>query len=350
MKKTAAVYYSKIVAQLDHIAPLSYILGISLLMQDEQFYKIAKEFYPQVKADLKPILYFYELTKNFDILISCSNWFVKDKIAFEILNKKKVKLILCPHGNSDKGYIEKGNMLCYLIPDAVFLYGNHMIDLLKNLKIFKKLKQYVVIGNYRLSFYKKFKKFYDKIVDDKIFKKLNPKNKTILYAPTWKDHENSTSFFCIFNQLIKNMPEHYNLIIKPHPNLEKKHPVEFYQIYEENLPSNVIFLENFPLIYPLLNRCDIYLGDFSSVGYDFLYFQKPMFFIDHLKRDFKTNPSLYLHKCGLQIEKKYWNNIFSFIDGNLNRNFKNVQKKVYEHAYGKELEILEIKKNILKNL
>ena len=263
---------------------------------------------------------------------------------------KKVHTVWCPHGNSDKGHIVKNKMQAYALQDMVFIYGNHMIELLKKINVFQNLQHYIIIGNFRLSFYKKYKKFYDNLAAKEIFSKLDPKNKTILYAPTWKDLENSTSFFEIFEKLFNNIPSHYNLIVKPHPNLEIKNPVEFYKIYQEKLPKNILFLNEFPLIYPLLNKCDIYLGDFSSIGYDFLYFQRPMFFIDLIQRDPKNHPSLFLYRCGQSIDKKYWDNIFSFVNSHMNTKYSLKQKEIYTFAYGKEKRLSQIKQTILKQL
>lgn len=346
-KKNAAINFGPSFHLLDHIAPLAYILDIPLFVDDEDCFQKLQNFYPEVKSYFKEELSFGFLAKNFDALFSCNYWFSEDKFAFTSLHNKNMEFIFCPHGNSDKGHVNKANMLVYTMQDKVLLYGSHMIDLLKTLNIYKHLKKSKVIGNFRLNFYQKFKRFYDDLLNEQVFSKLNPKNKTILYAPTWKDYENSTSFFEIFENLIKTTSSEYNLIIKLHPNLERRHATEFYQIYENNLPSNILLIEELPLIYPLLNKCDIYLGDFSSIGYDFLYFQKPMFFLDPFGRDAKKDPSLSLYKCGIQIDKKYWNNIFSFIEKNLNSNFQNVQKKMYEYAFGKERSISQIKNIIL---
>lgn len=350
MEKIACVYYDSVNAYLDHLIPLSYLLNTSVFFEDEKLFQLAQKFYPQANLFQKHPLSYKFLADNFNVLISCDIWFEEDKFSFENFHKNKMKLILCPHGNSDKGHIMSAKMQAYASQDMVLLYGNHMIQLLKSLKIFDKLKQFAVVGNFRLSFYMKFKKFYDKITNEIIFSKLNKKNKTILYAPTWKDQENSSSFFQIFEKLIKKIPAHYNLIIKPHPNLERKNPVEFYQMYKENFPKNILFLQDFPIIYPLLNKCDIYLGDFSSIGYDFLFFQKPMFFLDHLERDKINSPSLFLHRCGQTIPKDYWDNIFDFIDKNLNDDYKKIQNEIYHFTYGKEKKLSEIKKIIIKAL
>jgi CDP-glycerol glycerophosphotransferase (TagB/SpsB family) len=234
--------------------------------------------------------------------------------------------------------------------DMVFLYGDHMKNLLKTLNVFSNLKNHTTVGNYRLSYYKNFKNFYDTLIDTEIFSKLDPNKKTILYAPTWKDSENSSSFFFVLNKLIEKAPSNYNLIIKPHPNLEDKNPVEFYKIFPTQLLPNIFWLQDFPLIYPLLNKCDIYLGDFSSIGYDFLYYQKPMFFIDPFDRDPQKDPSLFLHSCGNQIKTTDLDNIFTVIEKNQNSNFQEKQKKLYDLTFDKYLEIPKIKENILKNI
>lgn len=348
--KTACVNFSDTFHLLDHIAPLAYILDIPFFLNDENNYKILKKYYPFVKSYLKDNLSYDFLANNFDSLISCNYWFIEDKLALENIKNKNIKLIFCPHGNSDKGHINPANIKAFAIQDALLLYGDHMINLLKTLNVFENLKEYRIIGNYRLGFYKKFKEFYDQIADEKIFSKLNSKNKTILYAPTWRDNENSTSFFKILNKLIKTIPPHFNLIIKPHPNIEKTQPVDFYQNFPKSLPSNVFWLDDFPMIYPLLNKCDIYLGDFSSIGYDFLYFQKPMFFLDPFERDHKTNPSLFLYQCGLQIKKNDWDNIFSYIENNQMKDFKNKQNEIYEFAFGKDLKLDSIKQKVLQLL
>jgi len=346
MKKVAATNYGNALHLLDHIAPIAYILDIPLFVDDERNYELLKKYYPQTKSHLKEPLTLAFLSKNFDALVSCNYWYPEDKLAFINFNNKDMKLVFCPHGNSDKGYINKVNMQSFAMQDSVMLYGNHMIDLLKNLAVYEQLKEHSIIGNLRLSFYKKHKTFYDEIIKDEILSSLNSQNKTILYAPTWKDIENSSSFFEIFSKIIKNVPSHYNLIIKLHPSIEDRNPTEFYQLYEENLPSNIKILQEFPLIYPLLNKIDMYIGDFSSVGYDFLYFNKPMFFIDHQNRNSANDPSLSLYKCGIQIDKKYWNDIFSFIDNNLSTKFSQIQAKTYRYAFGKEKELSEIKKII----
>ncbi len=330
---------------LDHLAPIAYILNVPFLIKTEDSFNLCQKYYPQVNSKLVEELPIDYLA-NYDVLFEANFWHPDFFNIFQSFFNKKIKLIFTPHGHSDKGYINTIAIKSYMTQSGVLIYGDNLLEMLKYHKVLDKTK-YALIGNLRLEYYLKNKKFYDDLIDLKIFSKLKKKNKTILYAPTWKDKENSTSFFEIFPKIIKNIPDNYNLIIKPHPLLEKKHPELFYSTIKNFQHPNLLFLENCPIIYPLLNVCDFYLGDFSSVGYDFLYFQKPMFFIDIQQRSLKNN-SLKLHKCGISIPKKSWNNIFKFIENNTTNNYQNIQKKTYNTTFAKNLSIENIKKNILK--
>ena len=340
MSKIACIN-TKDIHLLDHIAPLAHILDAPLYIEDKKNFDLVKTYYPDVNIIFQSPIEMFSLVKNYEILIENTFWMTAD--FYKLLNNN-VKLVFCPHGNSDKGFIEKNLMTFYKNQHAVLLYGNQMVDALKKLDVFDRLQAYTLIGNYRLKYYLKFKEFLDKKVLN-LLKNFNKKNKTILYAPTWKDLENSTSFFDLYPKLIKSMPKNYNLIIKLHPLLEERTTKEFYQIYEEIKDDNVFYLSSCPLIYPILNQTDIYLGDFSSVGYDFLYFQKPMFFLDKKNRDPK-NDSLALHNCGRQIPKENWDNIFEFIEKNESDSFKKVQKKYFDYAFA-DISLSTLKKNVL---
>lgn len=344
--KIAALNTDEEITTLDHIAPLAHILSVPLYTQHENNYKYLKHYYPMTQSILLKKFKTSYFAKKFDALIACRYWNQSLKVIFENVCDKKIKLIFCPHGNSDKGHIENSIFTTYIKQDAVLVYGKHMIDNLKKYISLSNLK-YAKIGNFRLLFYKKNKSFYDEVVKKEIFSKLNKNNKTILYAPTWQDLENSSSIDIILENLKNPINLNYNIIIKPHPSKLDNTKKMLKDFIKNN--SNVLILDDFPLIYPLLNQCDIYLGDFSSIGYDFLYFQKPMFFLDIYQRK-KSHPSLFLHNCGIQILKKDWENIFTFIKNHENKCYKKKQIKMYEYAFGKKIPVLEIRKNIAKIL
>lgn len=315
---------------LDHIAPLADLFQIPLLTTEEKTTSLARTYYPHVRIEHEANIEFKlaSLAQKFDTLFQCQYWTPQLKTLFKEIHNKEMQLIFCPHGQSDKG---RGASLLslYAEQDFVLLYGELLIQMLKELNIWPSISRYALIGNYRLSHYLRYQVFYDALAEKEIFSRL-PKQKTLLYAPTWQDADQSTSFFHAIPKLLDQLPSHWNLLIKAHPRLEEKDPARFYalsHLVEKKI--NALLITEFPPVYPLLSKADAYLGDFSSVGYDFLKFQRPMFFFPHA-----TLAPGRLQSCGLILNND--TNIFSFIEQNMNAQFSKVQQELYELAFGKE--------------
>lgn len=340
--------------QLDHLAVLSHALQIPFLLTDPLLYDQAKHFYPFTET-----FYLCErdcslefLSKNYDVLfISCKNWTLELSILMKELFNKPMRFCFCPHGNSDKGHVNPSSDLLRN-QDLSLIYGNHMKDMLSKRGVLQTLQGTITTGNYRYRYYLDHKKFYDNLAEEDVFKKFKKKQKTLLYAPTWKDPENSSSFFDICAPLLEQLPEHYNLLIKLHPNLENDDPAKVYHLigkYEHK--QNVVFLTQYPLVYPILEKIDVYLGDFSSVGYDFLTFNKPMFFFNPKQRDPSSDEGLYLFRCGNEIPLSAYPALYNFIESSLKedqKNFSCSRKKMYEYTFEKKISFSEIRQNIQK--
>jgi len=237
-----------------------------------------------------------------------------------------MQLVFCPHGQSDKGK-NSPILSLYAEQDAVLVYGKLLIEMLKDLKIWPSISKHAVIGNYRLNYYLQNQDFYDTLAEKEIFSHLK-KQSTLLYAPTWQDKDKSSSFFYGAPQLFSELPSHWNLIIKVHPRLEENDPARLYQLLQlAEKKSNVCIITEFPPIYPILSKVDAYIGDLSSVGYDFLFFQRPMFFFPHL-----TLTQARLQSCGHILPKNL--NVFSFIEKNMDAHFKTQQQILYQLAFG----------------
>src|SRR5207244_888854 len=115
--------------------------------------------------------------------------------------------------------------------------------------------------------------------------------------------------------------------IKLHPNLVEKNKIEVQKlIWQYEKKKNIQFLLDFSPIYPLLNFVDLYIGDASSIGYDFLSFDKPMFFLNQNKL------STYLFQCGIVIAPEKYSDIYSIIDQTMHQNFSAIRKQVYEET------------------
>ncbi len=313
---------------LDHIAPLASIVGMPLIVTEEENYALARKYYPEVSTRHWPDLDLRlgELAAEFDVLFECKYWKPELKELFRLCFGKEMKLVFCPHGQSDKGY--KAPLLApYALQDEVLLYGDLMREMLTELKV--SVRSSVVVGNYRLEYFRRHQDRLRAVVEKEVFSSLRSGSKTLLYAPTWRDADQSTTFFDVVEKLVDDVPPHWNLLVKLHPLLAQRDPVLFHRlsVLETRLP-NVLFIDRFPLVYPILERIDAYLGDFSSVGYDVLAFQKPMFFLEQ-----PGAQQGRLQECGKKVSAR--DKVFTVIEQNFEKMklFQPKQKALYERAF-----------------
>lgn len=350
--RSAGLIYGPDTHHLDHLAPICCILNIPLLVTEEKIYALAQQFYPGLQVVLLDYMTVGQhLVSHFEIIFySIPRDLFEEAFFFaQKLNQKRMHTIWCPHGNSDKGsgifYMEALKK-----EEAALIYGKQMLEFLKRKHVFDQLKGHVMAGNYRHQFYLKHQPFYDSLAEKKISQRLPQAETTLLYAPTWRDAENSSSFFEVTIPLIEKLPEEHNLIIKLHPNLylqDEFKVQELVSTYEDR--QNVFFLTDFPAIYPLLNLVDVYIGDMSSIGYDFLVFNRPMFFLNQNVRDVQNDLGLYLFRCGIEIKPEQYSNIHTrihhYFDFEL-RDFSQIRKEVYDLAFVPAKSLDELKKEI----
>ena len=127
-----------------------------------------------------------------------------------------------------------------------------------------------------------------------------------------------------------------------HPNLTTFFPDEIEKIKKVyRAHPQIFFLDDFPLIYPLLKQVDIYLGDYSSMGYDFLYFNRPLFFLSH-------KPTL-LQRCGLSLKENDFSALYSTIQKECDKqqsSLDQIRRQTYHLAFGPRKSIPTLKKEI----
>lgn len=321
---------------LDHLGVLCIELGIPLLATEIATYQAARKYYPQLSCtliDLQDLSLDY-LAERYDVIFESGHrWAIELLPLFDLMLKKKMRIVYCPHGNSDKGHSQEP-----LPKDISLVYGQHMLDHLKKTKNLEKTSSTVLTGNYRYRYYKKNQPFYDNLLKGEL--KLDPRKKTIFYAPSWPDGENSSSFLPCAQKVLQEVGEYYNVVIRWHPFLDDLHPVETHQLRGEfDHRQNIAFLSDFPCIYPILNASDGYLGDFSSIGYDFLTFNKPLFFLDgHFGK---------LYQCGEQLDlAKHLGKAISQSE----HSFEVQRKETYMYVFGEFRENETILKEIKEAL
>ena len=338
----------------DHLAVICVIMDIPLLFLEPQDLAVGQKYYPGLHCIFEEFQNFNPeyLIQNYDVLFMSDLWdrrtFRQKFALLEAKYGKELRSVHIPHGFSDKGfYLRK----C-AAEDITLIYGQNMIDLLKHEKVFDHLNGYVISGNYRYTYYKKNKAFFEKMMQEEVLSRFIKQQPIILYAPTWKDLEESTTFFDACSTLIDNLPHDYNMIIKLHPRLELDDAGMYYRIvgtYEER--PNVLFLKDFPLVYPLLAHTDIFISDMSSIGYDFLAFNKPMYFLNQHRRDSAKDRGLYLYRCGVEVRPEQYGDIYNIIEKTLptdQERFSKIRGEVYDYTFGVERPFKEIKADIIK--
>lgn len=335
------------VNHLDHIAPIAEIMKIPLLIEEEFLLETMNKYYPQIDT-----IFVDHHAKLLDTIASQFEYLFVTGADYrpnlspllELIYQKEILFWYCNHGNSDKtlDHFKKQNF--------AFTYGPQMERRLKEEGCFDQLEGFVRTGNFRLKFYQKHQTFYDQLVDDDVFSKFDKTRPTILYAPTWVDHEKNTSIFEVGLSIVDQLPKDYNLILKVHPWLVHHNP-GFIAHVEERFKevNNVVVLSQYPLVLPLLERVDIYLGDFSSIGYDFLAYNRPMFFFDPFEREKSRKMSTFLHQCGTLIPEDAYNSIYPFIEAQFDsqEKLKEMRKEIYLDAFGEEKAFEEINSEIL---
>jgi len=288
---------------LDHLAPLCDLFDMPLYAP--YFDEIP---YPHIKvvdslADFETFFY-VEPSRLHEEAFKFDNLLIQEK-----------KRSVCGlHGNSNKCrdvfWAER-----FVEEDIVMVYGNYMKDFFQEKGVWQRLKNPIFCGNYRFNYFKKY--------HDAFKVKLPGSGKKVLYAPTWSywDATDNSPFFECHTRLLDDVPEGFSILVKLHPYMYRLHP-EKVRALEEKYRDNprVFILKETSLVYPILEGVDIYIGDYSSVGYDFLAFDRPLFFFAD-----KVDP--LLAKCGVKIGK---GNIFSQLE---NEGSSEERQKLYHHCF-----------------
>lgn len=332
---------------LDHLGVLCILFGIPLIVTDEKAYETSRRFYPQLDVHLLSFndLSLETLAKHADVLLGCGKFWAESLLpALACVYGKQMRFVFCPHGNSDKGRsLRPGEV--HPRQDISLIYGDHMYELLRNTGALSSIGHVIRTGNYRYSFYRDNCEFYDGLAEESVFQHVPGDKKILLYAPTWPNKENPSPVFDYSAQLIDQLSPSFTLLVKWHPLLEQFYPGQSYHFlgrYADH--PGVHFIHDFPSIYPLLKRSDGYIGDFSSIGYDFLHFDRPLYFIPS-----SADSNGPLFKCGLSLKQE--KPLAAYVQETWEENqerFRNARQTLYRHAFGDPKDILMLKNEVFE--
>lgn len=354
--KGVGVFASCIIGYADHIVPISQILGYDVLCDSTWNFELVEHYYPPMNLilDEGKDYCFDDVLKGYDIFyyVNPSRKATGAFHFFDHIYRGRARSICGLHGQSDKKqtlyWLEK-----YADEDIVLAYGKYMLDFFEQKGILKRLKHVVVTGNFRYEYYLKHKEFFDKKIAIHLFEKK--KKRTLLYAPTWANSNQRsewrieyTSFFQAYPYLFDHIPKDYQILVKLHPMLVHFYPSEIEEIKEKYAGNpDIVFLNEIPLVYPILAQADAYLGDFSSVGYDFLTFDRPLFFLSDGKRDMQTDKGLYLYQAGVPIFPDEYSKIYQILDSHMEKDEKKQKRQeIYSYAFGEKKDLDVLKKEI----
>lgn len=192
------------------------------------------------------------------------------------------------HGMSDKPFTYErdfGDYLCNLV------VGRRQLDRLRANPRNRHMR-WQLIG---------YPKFDAPPVAPRLFGDERP---TIVYCPTWrKGGLSSLERLLGAPHVVERLARRCNVIVKPHPNT--LNPArEFYD------PALVRALEELPgvrlirsgNVMPWFAQADLYVGDISASGYEWLYFARPMVFLNPqpgvLAASADPASLTYLWQCG----------------------------------------------------
>jgi hypothetical protein len=316
---------------LDHLIPLCHLFDMPLITNNEYMLSLAESLYPPTKIiyrknpvptlDKLECVFYAQPYRLFPKGIQFPNFFYP----------REVRSCCTLHGNSEK-YLDDFWLERLVDEDIVLIYGQLLVDLLKKKKVYSKLKTPLICGNVRYQFYKKHQLFFDKKVST--FLPSQGIKKRILWAPSW-DPENKKGFFNAARQLLPQLPSEFQLVIKLHPLIEKSFPKEIEDLrrqYRED--TDIFILGEMPLVYPLLAQADLFLGDISSVGYDFLTFNRPMYFLG--------KPGPLLHSLGTVVLPEDLATLFHTMSEEEPSKYREERARWYSYAFS-EVSVEKVK-------
>lgn len=331
------------VHHLDHLAPLCELMGVSLVVPDESDAVLARMCYPwlQVTVDT-PWLTPGALAGR---VLYCSHLFTREFLRSVCGGPMPARVVFCPHGFSEK---RQRWSAAAAFQDVFLVHGQFGLDQLKDWGVFDQAERYVLISSLRYRHYLRHREFFDSLAA-----RLAPQSpggrRTILYAPTWNDALGSTSVFHMIRILVDHLPDGYDLLIKTHPLLEQ-HPERLDAVLSATKAhSRVKVIRNNPLIYPWLARADVYIGDMSAVAYDFLVFDRPMYFLNQTYGGSADAAATRLFQCGTVVAPDAYERIFHRLESEdqSNSQYSERRKALWSYVHDESRLAEEVKRDIL---
>ncbi len=289
-----AYYVNNSIHQIPSFIYIAKVLGGIVLTTGRDSIKILQQEYPDVAAEYHPTLLalHHRLSELHPEAIIQPDY-TKDflNVGFDTAHVQVF------HGTSDKTYNYSSQVRKY---DFLLLPGARTYKIMQAAGLLTEGK-YAVVG-------------YPKA--DRVFKGefnrdlavgslgLDPGRPTVLYAPTWQDAKFNTSLPRYGREVLSQVPEAYNLIVKLHPNT-KRYDLKNYLMVKrisENNPR-IKLLDFHHDVMPIMAASDLLIADISTVSHEFLCFDRPLVFLDPRLLSIRKD-KVWVWKCGSVVKRK----------------------------------------------
>lgn len=268
--------------------------GGKVLTDGPDSYRYIKEEYPSVDVELLPST---ELVTERAKELKPSA-IVQPDFTHRFFTEVGAKQVQVFHGVSDKKYGRTKKVLEYAL---------NLLPGLKEEEEYRKMGILNQMG-YEVIGYPKADRVFAGKLDKKEERKkydLDPEKATVLYAPTWNDHSGNTSIPKFGLEVLGQVPNEINLVVKLHPNTlkyDKKHYPRLREIADKK--ENIIFIDYAPDVIPVMAMADLMIGDISAVTHEFIAFQRPLVFLDSGFHLFQGIARTWVWQAGDVVKKR----------------------------------------------
>jgi hypothetical protein len=303
---------------VEHLAPWCELLDMPLLVAEAPSLDAIAADYPGVRFERMPGVVLPDRLDAFAQTIALrapravfyselfSRWLLRGMFG---QRRGALRVVYVPHGYSEKRQ-RWARGTAY--QDVAVLYGQAAYDQLVAFGVEGELRHWLYAGNLRSAYHARHAAFF-RARREALGVGARAPGRTLLYAPTWEDAIGSSSFFDAFAAFVDGLPSGWRLVVKLHPHLERRADA-IEALAARCRGRDVLLVRAQALCYPFLDVADAYVGDMSSLAYDYLAFNRPMFFTNATAGAPADAAGSRLFACGTVIPPDRYADLYRIVD------------------------------------